>query len=109
MLKLGDDWITTHLRGCVQFSNTSPAMTTYILQRLDITLDTFHTIDWDSIGTVRSSHHINRVVRTSKMLYGWLPVGHNWLKYNLTPDKCPCCGGTGAWPKRIYNPDEFCT
>ena len=26
------------------------------------------------------------------MLYGWLPVGHNWLKYNLTSDKCPCCG-----------------
>ena len=92
MLKLGDDWITTHFRECVQFSNTSPAMTSYILQRLDITLDIFHTIDWDSIGTVRSSHHINRVVRTSKMLYGWLPVGHNWLKCNLTSDKCPCCG-----------------
>ena len=67
-------------------------MVDYILQRLNISLDTFHVIDWESIGKVRSSHHINRIVRTSKMLYGWLPVGHNWKKCNLVSDKCPCCG-----------------
>ena len=92
MLKLGEDWITTQFRGCVQFKNTSLAMIGYILRRLDISFTTFHTIDWESIGIVRSSHHINRTVRTSKMLYGWLPVGHNWKRCNLTSDKCPCCG-----------------
>ena len=26
------------------------------------------------------------------MMYGWLPVGHNWQKCNLPPHKCPCFG-----------------
>ena len=48
-------------------------------------------INWTSIGKVRANHGIHRIVRTSKMMYRWLPVGHNWIKCNLASDKCPCC------------------
>jgi len=35
---------------------------------------------------------IHRRIRTSKMMYRLLPVGHNWRKCNLMTDRCPCCG-----------------
>ena len=92
MLKLGDNWITTHFRECVNFANTSPAMIEYVLRRLNIDLETFHTINWTSIGRVRATHRIHRIVRTSKMMFRWMAVGHNWTKCNLPSDKCPCCG-----------------
>jgi ribonuclease HI len=92
ILKLGESWVTTHFRKCVEFANTAPEMVDYIVRRLDISLDTFHTINWNAIGKVRRPHGINRIVRTSKMMYGWMPVGHNWQKCKLESDKCPCCG-----------------
>jgi len=55
-------------------------------------LRALESIKWQAIGKVRSTHHITRRVRTSKMMYGWLPVGHNRQKCNLPSHKCPCCG-----------------
>jgi hypothetical protein len=93
MLKIGDDWITTHFRECVRFANNSPDMAGYILKRLDIRMEEFHTINWKAIGRVCSQHSFARLVRTSKMMYWWLPVGHNWQQCNLKSHRCPCCGG----------------
>ena len=91
MLKLGDNWVTAHFREFMNFANTAPAMVEYILDRLDITRETFNRINWTAIAKVRRNHKINRIVRTSKMMYGWLPVGHNWQKCKLPSDKCLCC------------------
>jgi hypothetical protein len=30
--------------------------------------------------------------RGAKMLFGWLPVGHNWKHHGAESDLCPCCG-----------------
>ena len=92
MLKLDDQWITINFRECIQFANTAPPMVDYVLRRLKISLDEFNLINWTSIGKIRASHPINRAIQTSKMMYRWLPVGHNWKKCNLPSDKCPCCG-----------------
>jgi len=92
MLKLGDDWVTTLFRDCVKFANVAPDAVEYALGRLDISLSTFHSINWGAVGRVRKSHRIARRVRISKMMYRWLPVGHNWQKCKLPSDKCPCCG-----------------
>ena len=90
MLKLGNNWITAHFRECVSFASTSPAMIDYVLRRLNIDFETFHCINWTSIGRVRATHKIHRIVRTSKMMFRWMAVGHNWNKCNLPSDKCPC-------------------
>jgi hypothetical protein len=87
MLKLGDSWITTHVHKYVEFAITSPEMVDYVVRRLDISLDTFHTIKWKAIGRVRSPHGIQRIIRTSKMMFRWVPVGHNWQKCKLKSDK----------------------
>ncbi len=92
MLKIGDDWITTRFRDCVRFANTAPDMVAYVITRLGIGIDDFHQINWKAIGKVRSHHKFARIVRTSKMMYRWLPVGHNWRQCNLPSHRCPCCG-----------------
>ena len=92
MLKLGDNWVTTLFRENVQFANVAPATVEYVVKRLNITLDTFHDINWGAVGRVRAPHRIAQRVRTSKMMYRWMPVGHNWKKCKLPSDKCPCCG-----------------
>ena len=92
MLKLNGRWITTHFRECIQFANVAPPMIEYVKRRLDIDDATFHSINWTSIGRVRATHKFGRIVRTSKMMYGWMPVGHNWYKCKLESDRCPCCG-----------------
>jgi hypothetical protein len=28
----------------------------------------------------------------TKMMTGWLPVGHNWRHHGAANDLCPCCG-----------------
>ena len=75
ILKVGESWVTTHFCICVEFANMSPEIMDYILQRLDISLDTFHTINWNVIRKVRQPHGINCIIRTSKMMYGWMPGG----------------------------------
>ena len=92
ILQLGGNWVTTHFQKCVEFANTSPKMVDYVLRRLDINLHTFHAINWTAIGKVRQSHAINRIISTRNMMYGWMPVGHNWQKCKLKSNKCPCCG-----------------
>jgi hypothetical protein len=64
----------------------------YVITRLGIGIDDFHQINWKAIGRVRSHHKFARIVRTSKMMYCWLPVGQNWRQCNLLSHRCPCCG-----------------
>ena len=59
---------------------------------MGIDLETFHSINWTAIGRVRAAYKIHHIVRKSKMMFRWMSVGHNWNKYNLPSNKCPCCG-----------------
>ena len=67
-------------------------MVDYILRRLNISFDTFHSINWNVIGKVCQQHDINCIGRTSNMIYELKPVGDNWQKYKLRSNRCPCCG-----------------
>jgi hypothetical protein len=81
MLQSDGEWVTNHFR--VRFANNTPDMVQYVMKRLSIDMATFNTINWHAVGRVRAGHKINRIVRTSKMMYRWLPVGHNWIKCNM--------------------------
>ena len=92
MLQLNDGWVTTHYRECIEFANTAPDLQEYAKKRLNFDDETFNDVNWDAIGRVRAHHKMHRIVRTSKMIYRWMPVGHNWQKCKLESDRCPCCG-----------------
>ena len=76
----------THFRNCAKFANIARPMFEYIKGRPSIDDETFHTINWVSIGKIHTSHPIGQRVQTIKMMYRWLPVGHNLIKCNLEMD-----------------------
>ena len=55
-------------------------------------IQTYHTIKQRISGGVRASHRLHQIIQTSKIMFRWLPVGHNWLKCNIDLHKCPCYG-----------------
>ena len=89
MLQLNGRWITTQFRNCVKFAIVAPPVIEYIKGRLNIDEKSFHTINWVSVGKVCTYHLFSRKVQTSKMMYRWLPIGHNCHKCKLETDKCP--------------------
>ena len=91
MLRLNNKWITSNLRKHVCYANTAPDLREYGCKRLKISSAVYDTINWKAIGKVRSTHCINKIVQISKMLFGWMPVGHNWRKCSLRSNRCPCC------------------
>ena len=92
ILKLNGQWITLNIRRHVLYAGTAPALQEYACKRLNISKEVYLTINWPAIAKVRAHHPINKVIRISKMIYRWMPVGHNWHKCKLPSDKCPCCG-----------------
>ena len=62
------------------------------IKRLNISKEVYLTIKCPAIAKVRAHHPFNKIVRISKIIYRWMPVGHNWQKCKLPSDKCPCCG-----------------
>ena len=75
MLKLSNSWTAAHFRECVSVTNTFPAMVEYVLRRLNIDLENFHhSINWTTVGRVRGTHKIHRIVCTSKMMFRWMAL-----------------------------------
>ena len=75
----------------VQHANTAPILQQYGCIRLNLTMEVYLNINWQAIARARAKHPIQKVVRISKMIYGWMPVGHNKVKCNLASSRCPCC------------------
>ena len=92
MLKLGTKWITSRYEDRIRDAHTSVAIREYAIKRLNITGAIYDEIDWPAIGRVQKRHKSHRKIRTVKMLWRWLPVGHNWRHHGATTDICPGCG-----------------
>jgi hypothetical protein len=64
----------------------------YTTRKLNISPQVLEMLEDKHFTHVRSTHDWHRIVRTSKMLFGWLPVGHNRRHHGTDNDLCPCCG-----------------
>jgi hypothetical protein len=62
------------------------------MRKLNISAQVGEMLEDKHLIHVRSTQDWHRIVRTSKMLFGWLPVGHNWRHHCADNDLCPCCG-----------------
>ena len=92
MVKVHDQWITSNLEKAIQYHVSSRKLEAYISDRLKIPAEVVKTIDRKAIGAARSTHRWARLARTTKMMAGWLPVGHNWRHHGALTDRCPGCG-----------------
>ena len=47
------------------------------------------SIDWDAIESHRKNMAFHQVVRSSKIMHGWLPIMHNQGKWGTHITQCP--------------------
>ena len=92
MLYIQGKWITRDFESQIEKAATTRPMEEYIEHRFGISSYIRNMIDWPTIGRVRKSMKQSQRIRGSKLMYGWLPVGHNSAKTGALSDVCPCCG-----------------
>ena len=93
VVRIGKEWLSNRPDYPIQQAFALPELKEYISQRLKISDELVEAIDTNSIGTVRATQEWHILARTSKLLFNWLPVGHNWKRYtDMDTDTCPCCG-----------------
>jgi hypothetical protein len=92
MLRIRNRWITSRPDEAIKVAFVSEPLKEYTAKRLGIPLETVDELDQDAMGTVRSMQKWSQRGRGAKMLFGWLPVGHNWKHHGAESDLCPCCG-----------------
>jgi hypothetical protein len=92
MLRIKSKWITSRPDEIIQRAFVKEPLEEYTAQRLKIPLEVVAETDREAIGSVRSTHRWARLARGSKLLFHWMPVGHNWKHHGAENDLCPCCG-----------------
>jgi hypothetical protein len=92
MVAIGGTWIGGDIDRAIQILPAEEQLRTYLEERLALPRDVIDSIDTGAISTARSVHRWAQTVRKSKMMTGWMPVGHNWRHHGAENDLCPCCG-----------------
>jgi hypothetical protein len=92
LLQVHDRWVTASPTTALQTFPAKEAISAYLAARLKVTTAKIGDIDEQAIAAARSNHGWARSVRVTKMMTGWLPVGHNWRHHGAANDLCPCCG-----------------
>jgi hypothetical protein len=92
MVSVQGVWIGQDIDRAVQILPAGDQLKQYLEGRLTLPREVIESIDTGVISTVRSTHKWARTARVSKMMTGWMPVGHNWRHHGADNDLCPCCG-----------------
>ena len=93
LLNIATLWITSQQRSYVCKGKWGQALVEYCRQRYGWDQDTFDAVCWKVIKTVRSHCCTTTQQRqTSKIMHGWLPVGHmhGHATGNTQCPGCPC-------------------
>jgi hypothetical protein len=93
VVKIRGEWLSSRPEWAIQNAFAQRELEEYISKRLKISSEEVQCIDTVTIGTVRATQEWSKFARTSKLLFSWLPVGHNWHHYSdMDSNRCPCCG-----------------
>jgi hypothetical protein len=91
MIKIGEKWVTSEPDKAIERAFSEPSLKEYTIQRLKLSAPAAALLEYKHFLHVRSTYDWHRIARSSKMLFGWLPVGHNWRHHGADNDLCPCC------------------
>ena len=92
MRQLRGKWITSRFKDGIREAHTKDDLRAYAMKHLSISCDVYDSIDWTTIGWVQNRYKIPRQLCNVKMLWCWLPVGHNRTHHGATTSVCPGCG-----------------
>ena len=102
LLIIGNDIVTTKMDSQIHWASQRQAMKEYAMEKLMISSDQYDAINWTSLGAVKKRFKIQRSVRVSKILYGWLNIGHQKAKMGGDAT-CPCCGEKRETQPHLYS------
>ena len=89
-LRIGQTWITSHTRRNIHWEHTAYVLRAYCLEKYGWSDDTFNSIAWSTIKTVRARCTHTQQMSTSKIMHDWLPVMH-MMSHMSGNAQCPGC------------------
>ena len=91
-LVLGNHVVTNNLSEQIHLPLHRPRLHAYAIKKYGWTEDQVQDIiNWKCLGLFKKSLKIHESVRHSKMIWGWLNVGTQKVKFG-GDGRCPCCG-----------------
>ena len=91
MLSLSGQWVTTAYQQRIQEAVTRPAHQQWFLRRFPhMSTDQYQSINSRGIGLARRRKRHRHTSRITKLMAGWLNVGHQKIKMHKD-GRCPCC------------------
>ena len=93
-LLVGTKVINNNFRFHLRQAYHLPLFRSYALDKFGWSTTTFDNINWDAISCAYKKRSVNQQLRTTKFMYGWLPVGRLRTRIDpLADDRCPSCFG----------------
>ena len=96
LLNIDSKWITSQQRRYICRGKQGQSLIDYCRQRYGWDQTTFDAVYWTAIRTVRANSTSTQQRQTSKIMHGWLPVGHmhGHATGNTHCPGCPCTDET---------------
>jgi hypothetical protein len=96
LLNIDTMWITSQQRRHVCKGKWEQALVGYCRQRYGWDQNTFEQVYWKAVKTVRSACTTTQQRQISKIMHGWLPIGHmhGHTTGNTQCPGCPCLDET---------------
>ena len=96
MLKIGRRWIMSRFKREIYKASRMKEVKKYCSDKYEWDEYIFNLVNWDSVGSVRRQMLGTKLMQTSKIMHGWLPIMHK--RYHITGSKqcpeCPCLDKT---------------
>ena len=93
LLQINGRWITTNLKAQISRARHRDTLWNYCKTKYHWTEETMSTILWNALQMARAGRTQTTMIRTSKLLHGWLPVMHVHGRTTGTT-QCPGCEAT---------------
>ena len=93
ILRINGRWITTNLKAQISRARHRDTLWNYCKTKYQWTEEIMTTIHWTALQKARAGRTQTSMIRTSKLLHGWLPVMHVHGRVTGTT-QCPGCEET---------------
>ena len=102
-LVLGNHIVTNNLSEQIHLALHRPRLHAYAIKKYGWTEEQVRDIvNWKCLGLFKRTLKIHESVRHSKMIWGWLNVGDQKMKFG-GDGRCPCCGDAIESQLHLYS------
>ncbi len=101
MLRIKKRWITAKYKKELYDARRTKYMRIYCMEKYGWDDETFDSIHWESVSSVRSKMTGTQQMQTMKIMHGWLPIMH--MRHHITGvNQCPGCKHTDETMTHLF-------